>query len=304
MSDVGKSNHHPLVTVLVMTRPPGAYLQAGLSSVLEQTYRKLQIIVTGGDGATRGVVRSFNDSRIILMDGAPGSNPPRALNHALQYAEGRYIAYLHDENVYYPNHVETLVDLLENSGDCGVSYADFYTTHCRILPNGERQVLGKVLAGPRDFDRWALMHSNYIPHDSLIHTAEMLTRAGKYNEALQETYDWDLVRRMGLCSDFAHSSAITGELFAPIDHPEESEHCERADNDDRAGELLGVRVARSLMHVPGETDRALELARELNETRPTVDSLLAEATLHRRGDRIEQAVDLLERAERILQRKG
>jgi len=53
----------------------------------------------------------------------------------------------------------------------------------------------------------------------------------------------------------------------------------------------------------GEFDKAAGLARELNERRPTVDTLLLEARLHRQKKDFEPAIVLLEEAERILEGK-
>jgi len=53
----------------------------------------------------------------------------------------------------------------------------------------------------------------------------------------------------------------------------------------------------------GEFDKAAELARQLNDKGPTVDSLLLEARLKRRKNEFRPAIVLLEEAERILEGK-
>ncbi|MGC9453815.1 MAG: glycosyltransferase [Phycisphaerae bacterium] len=63
-------------------------------------------------------------------------------------------------------------------------------------------------------------------------------------------------------------------------------------------------LAANALYRLGEDDRALELCREVNECRPTVDSLLLEARLHRRGDNDDGALEVLQHAEQILSWKG
>ena len=67
---------------------------------------------------------------------------------------------------------------------------------------------------------------------------------------------------------------------------------------------MKLRAGKAYYDTGGYDARALELSRELNSRRPTVDSLLLEARLHRRADRIDQGIDVLERAQKLLQRKG
>jgi outer membrane PBP1 activator LpoA protein len=52
-----------------------------------------------------------------------------------------------------------------------------------------------------------------------------------------------------------------------------------------------------------EFDKAAELVRQVNERKPTVDTLLLEAKLKRRKKDFPPAITLLEEAERILEGK-
>ncbi len=58
------------------------------------------------------------------------------------------------------------------------------------------------------------------------------------------------------------------------------------------------------MYRGGDHGQAMELCRGVNERRPTVDSLLLEAWLHRNSDNDEAALEALQQAEQILSWKG
>lgn len=63
-------------------------------------------------------------------------------------------------------------------------------------------------------------------------------------------------------------------------------------------------LAAYALYRGGDTQQSLELCRKVNDRRPTVDSLLLEARLHRGGDDDESALEALQHAEQILSWKG
>lgn len=248
----------PLVTVLVPTFNRRRYLPAAVGSVVEQTYRNLQIIVIN-DGGTpvRDIVKSFNDPRILLLERKQNRGKACSLNQALGYAEGKYIAYLDDDDIYYPHHVETLVGLLEGPGDCGAAYSDLYKTHCRIRPDGGRTVLGKVVTISRDFDRWFLLHFNHVLHISLMHRRDLLDKTGPYNESVSVLIDWDMTRRLAFFTDFAHSNEITGEFFGPVGRSDRISYRMRQDRAEYLRNVLTIRTTRPAKPWPKVKDLSI-----------------------------------------------
>ncbi len=115
----------PVVTVLVPTFNRRRYLAGALASVVRQGYRNLQIIVINDGGEdVSDIVNSFGDERLMFIDRKENRGKAHSLNEALSRAEGKYVAYLDDDDLYYPNHIKTLVDTLENNSICQVAYSD------------------------------------------------------------------------------------------------------------------------------------------------------------------------------------
>ena len=253
----------PVVTVLIPTFNGRAYLPAALGSAVEQTYRRLQIIVVNDGGeSVRDIVRSFNDSRIILLERKDNRGKAYSLNEGLEYSEGKYVAYLDDDDVHYPHHVQTLVDLLEGPTDCAVGYSDLYRTYCRILPDGAREVLGKVVAASCDFDRRSLFGVNHVPLVSMMHRTDLLDRTGPYNESVRVLIGRDMGRRMAFYSDFAHTNEITGEVFGAIDRggrPSQKMGLARAEY---TRDLMTIRTTRPPKPWPKVEDLSIVFAPE------------------------------------------
>jgi len=93
-------------------------LRHTIESVLWQTFPDFEVLVIG-DGCsdnTEDVVRSFDDSRIEwhnLPENTGDQSGPT--NEGLRRARGKYMAYLNHDDIWLPNHLETLVEHIEET---------------------------------------------------------------------------------------------------------------------------------------------------------------------------------------------
>ena len=177
-----ENNEGPLVSVLMGTYNRRRYLPAALSSILHQDYTNFEIILINDGGEdVSDIIESFNDPRITFINRKENRGFAASLNEAIPYAKGKYICYLGDDDLYYPNHFSVLVDALENKTDCHVAYSDLYKTYCRIEPDGRREILGKKLEISRDYDRFVMLYYNHALHVSLMHRRDLFDKIGIYN---------------------------------------------------------------------------------------------------------------------------
>ena len=235
----------PVVSVLMATFNRPRYLPLALASILRQSYNRLQIIVVNDGGVdVSGIVNSFHDHRVILINRKQNMGKPHSLNEALARAEGKYVAYLDDDDLYYPHHIETLVNALEGPTDCQVAYSDFYRSICRVCSNGDRQVLSKVVDVRRDFDRFFMLHFNHVLHVTLMHRRDLIDKTGLYNEELNILIDWDMTRRLVFFSDFLHVCKVTGEYYVPMGDCDRISVQRRKDKSQYARNVRIIRTTR------------------------------------------------------------
>ena len=109
----------PLATIIVPTHDHGPTLRYSVGSALAQSVRDIEIFIIG-DGmpaeataAAREV--AAQDERICLLERPKGERHGEAYRHEilLSRAAGRYVFYLADDDMWLPEHVETLVGLLD-----------------------------------------------------------------------------------------------------------------------------------------------------------------------------------------------
>jgi hypothetical protein len=124
-----------LVTVLIPTHDHCDTLWRSVASVQAQTVQDFEIFVVG-DGAparTAEIMRELcdRDSRIQYFPHPKGEGYGEAFRHeALQQANGKYVCYLGDDDLWVANHLEVMTSVLET--------CDFaHTVQMEVMTNGE-----------------------------------------------------------------------------------------------------------------------------------------------------------------------
>jgi glycosyltransferase involved in cell wall biosynthesis len=202
----------PLVSVIIPTFNRPDSLREALESVLAQTFQNFEAIVINDGGAdVSEVIDVFNnDKRIIYLQHIENKGLAAARNTAIRTAHGKYIAFLDDDDIYYPEHLATLVGFLESS-DYKVAYTDSYQSLQSFII--DRYVTThKEIIYSYDFNREKLLIHNYIPVLNLVYRRDLLDDVGLFDETLGTQEDWELLIRLSRKYVFSHIKALTAEF--------------------------------------------------------------------------------------------
>jgi len=107
-------------------------LRAALESAVGQTYPNLDVIVTDNESTpdafaeVKAIVEDVGDSRIRIIRHEENQGMLRNNVEAMRHAPGTYVANLHDDDVWEPTFVETLVAGLEANPETTMAFADHY----------------------------------------------------------------------------------------------------------------------------------------------------------------------------------
>ena len=216
------STDAPLVSIITRTHGESIkYLSEAISSVLNQTYPNIEhlIVEDRTDAATdlvERVAQCYN-SKIEYIK-SDGTGRSRAGNCALAQANGRYLMFLDNDDLLYPEHVELLVSSLLNNKNCQAAYSlawdvktkindkDMtYTEMTHTIPDNHRL--------PYCQDR--LQELNFIPIQALLFRRELYENYGGFHEDMDYLEDWNLWTRYSQAGPFIHIPKMTSLYRTP-----------------------------------------------------------------------------------------
>jgi glycosyltransferase involved in cell wall biosynthesis len=116
----------PLVSVVVPSYDRPRYLHEAVASVIAQTYRNLEIIVSDNASPTDPgpALASFGDPRIRLCRNACNLGVGGNIAAGLRKCAGKYAAILGDDDLWHPEFLSTLVAALERHPQAVVAFCD------------------------------------------------------------------------------------------------------------------------------------------------------------------------------------
>ncbi len=205
------SRPQPLVSVIIPTRERVELLREALASVASQTYpaARMEVLVVNDGGPPLASTLEGAISGLQVLDRACSLGPAGARRFALERARGEFVAYLDDDDLWLPDHVERLVAALSASAAPVVAYTAAIDR--LLVRRGQRWhgVQDRETPG-RPFDRDALLVANYIPLICVMHTRARYLEVGGFDPSLSCLEDWELLLRLtagaGACWVEAHTA--------------------------------------------------------------------------------------------------
>ena len=203
----------PLVSVIMPTYNRPEQLREAIRSVSEQTYRSIELIVVNDGGCELyNVVKEFRgkmDINLIPLTANFGTSHAR--NIGMLSSTGKFIAFLDDDDIYYPNHIETLVNVWDSApkGTAGV-YSDAVQVNLIMGDNGPQE-RSRSVVWSEDYDQQKLLVSNYIPNLCFMTTRELAVNSGGFDETLEALEDWEFLMHLSTLGAFRHVKKTTCE---------------------------------------------------------------------------------------------
>jgi len=181
----------PLVSVILPARNCGSYLKDAVDSILNQTYKNLEIMVVD-DGSDDGSIETLgrDDHRFKVMEN-PGCGLVDALNAGFKAAAGSYIARMDGDDVCHPSRLACQVDYLRDNPQIGIAATQVEVIGDGASAEGYRLYeawINSVLT-PDDIKREIYIESP-LPHPTVILRADVFNKLGGYRDmGWPEDYD-------------------------------------------------------------------------------------------------------------------
>jgi LmbE family N-acetylglucosaminyl deacetylase/glycosyltransferase involved in cell wall biosynthesis len=187
------------VSVVVRTKDRPALLREAIDSICATGYPAEIVVVNDG-----GRQPDARDVRLVNLAQSAGRS--EAMNRGVRAAKSAYIAFLDDDDLFYPEHLEALTAAARATQDIAW-YTDAVSAFVRA---GETYSRMRIFG--QDFDRRQLLMDNYIPLPTLLVAREIFLELGGFDPAFDLFEDWDFLIRLSQRGSFAHIPKITCEI--------------------------------------------------------------------------------------------
>ncbi|WP_442587823.1 glycosyltransferase family 2 protein [Pedobacter sp. AW31-3R] len=186
------------ITVVMPVKNGGKYLTESIESVLEQTFTDFEFLIFDDSSSDNSVnvIHRYEDSRINLI--TETSNYIDNLNRGIELSKGKYIARMDQDDIMYPEKLQTQFELMENNDIdvCGTAVRLFGETfdepYLEVLEKGV--IEDPLLAFSRDnfihnstamirkafLIRNKLRYEPYFPAEDYKFWIEIAKRNGKF----------------------------------------------------------------------------------------------------------------------------
>ena len=219
----------PMVSVLMRTMPGRAgKLREAIASVVNQTYAHMQgpielvLVEDGGLGieSAKPQIDALRASGVlakVIYVPLPKSGRCVAGNKALEVATGQLCCFLDDDDLFYADHLEVLVNEWLKQPSLGAVYALAYEvrTHVHSEEPWVYEDVIHSLIHRQEFSRPTLWHHNYFPIQTVLFQRRLYLENGGFDLDLENLEDWNLWVRYSLKSDFKLISKVTSLYRVP-----------------------------------------------------------------------------------------
>lgn len=126
------------VSVVIPTYNRADVLPRAIESVINQTYNDYEIIVVddGSKDKTQKIMESYESDKIKYIKHSTNRGQNSARNTGILNSSGYYISYLDSDDVFFPEHISTVIEKIESLPD---DYGGVYTSREDVTEDGIRR---------------------------------------------------------------------------------------------------------------------------------------------------------------------
>ncbi|MEH1875329.1 glycosyltransferase family 2 protein [Nostoc sp.] len=134
---LSEESQQPLVSVVIPTYNRPEYLKQAIASAIKQTYQNIEIIVSDNCSLEnpQALVASFGDSRIRFWRHQQNVGMIANQQHGFKMAQGKYVASLHDDDIWNEDFLAKLVPPLEANSELILAFCDQYIIDANSIIN-------------------------------------------------------------------------------------------------------------------------------------------------------------------------
>lgn len=191
------------ISVVIRTKDRPALLSEAIDSVRGNEY-PCEIVVVN-DGGTKPDVEGV---RLIHHERSRGR--AAAGNAGVEAASKAFVAFLDDDDLYFPEHLSTLARA--TSSNHAGWYADAISAFLRPGEQGTYETHTRLRLFAQSYDPELLLIDNYIPLPTLLVPRTTFQETGGFDPSFDLFEDWDFLIRLSRCGNLLRIPRVTCEI--------------------------------------------------------------------------------------------
>jgi LmbE family N-acetylglucosaminyl deacetylase/glycosyltransferase involved in cell wall biosynthesis len=194
------------VSVIVRTKDRPDLLREAIESIRATEY-PCEIVVVNDGGAAVDV------EGVKLVQHEQSRGRSRAANAGVEAASNAFIAFLDDDDLFYPEHLATLANAARSlhAGHAGW-YSDAVSAFLRPGASGGYETHSRLRLFSHDYECDLLLVDNYIPLPTLLVARENFLALGGFDPEFDLFEDWDFIIRLAQKGTLLHVPRVTCEI--------------------------------------------------------------------------------------------
>jgi len=184
----------PFFTVIIPTYNRAALVSKAVRGVLDQSFSDFELLVIDDGSAdnTKDALSVYNSDERFNYIYQNNTKESGARNNGMRLAKGDWICLLDSDDVFLPNHLETLHRrITENNFIPGV----YHTLIARLFPDGATKPQVLALRNPENMV-WGINQNELIPSSSCMHRS--IAKSYTFREDIFSGEDSEFFYRVAL----------------------------------------------------------------------------------------------------------
>lgn len=195
----------PQVSVIIPTCNRPGLLPTAIRSVLGQSFSDFEVVIVddASDDSIDGVVNAFQDERVRWIRHEHRRGGAAARNTGIGNTDGEFVAFLDDDDEWYPEKLARQVSvLLSSHRDIGAVYTGY-----DVVDRDTGKVLSRMLPAHRGDVFPGLLQGNCVgPTSTMLLRRKCLENVGMFDETLPSFQEYDLWIRLSRVYRFDYVS--------------------------------------------------------------------------------------------------
>ncbi len=180
---------NPHITVLMAVHNGEQYVREAIDSILSQTYSDFEFVIIddASTDKTSGILKSYRDSRIVILQNSENLGLTKSLNKGLRISRGAYVARMDADDISLPERLSIQKKYLDEHPTVALVAGSMIIIDAHNTVTGSKKAITDT-----ELLRFHMVIKNQIAHPTVMFRKSTIDQCGGYDESFSFAQDYEL----------------------------------------------------------------------------------------------------------------